>query len=219
MGRTSIGAVLAFAASILLPSSAAAGPRNAATGKAAEETSATQSVETVTEWIARRGDSGGLPYIVVDKRAARIAAYDGSGRLMGIAPALLGSAIGDLSAPGIGTMKLSQITPEMRTTPAGRFDAALGKDLGTEDVLWVDYDAAISLHRVVTTKPAERRLQRLASATPDDNRISYGCINIPAQFYDEVVRPLFLPGNGVVYILPETAGFGSLTDLMERKGR
>lgn len=43
------------------------------------------------------------------------------------------------------------------------------------EILWVDYDAPISLHRVITTMPKERRAQRLASQTPLDNRISYGC--------------------------------------------
>ena len=36
-----------------------------------------------------------------------------------------------------------------------------------------------------------------------DNRISYGCINVPANFYDTVVRPAFTGANGIVYILPE----------------
>jgi len=59
------------------------------------------------------------------------------------------------SPPGIGTLRLADITPAMRITPAGRFEANLGRDLGPRDILWVDYDAAISLHRVVTTNPKE----------------------------------------------------------------
>jgi hypothetical protein len=60
------------------------------------------------------------------------------------------------------------------------------------------------MHRVRATNPGERRLQRLASPSAKDNRISYGCINLPAAFYDEVVKPLFAPRNGIVYVLPET---------------
>jgi hypothetical protein len=45
-----------------------------------------------------------------------------------------------------------------------------------------------------------------------DNRISYGCINVPAKFYDAVVVPAFTGTVGIVYILPETkplkAAFG-----------
>jgi hypothetical protein len=36
-----------------------------------------------------------------------------------------------------------------------------------------------------------------------DNRISYGCIKVPVEFYESVVRPLF-DSSGIVYILPET---------------
>ena len=93
---------------------------------------------------------------------------------------------------------------EERTTPAGRFVAELGVNSEGEDILWVDYDAAISMHRVRATKPVERRLHRLASETPADNRISYGCINLPAAFYDLSVKPAFAASGGIVYVLPET---------------
>jgi hypothetical protein len=69
--------------------------------------------------------------------------------------------------------------------------------------LWVDYADAISLHRVITTNPQERRLQRLATPTPLDNRISYGCINVPKNFFEHVVQSAFAGTNGIVYILPE----------------
>ena len=117
---------------------------------------------------------------------------------------LLGSARGDDSVPGIGDRPLAKILPEERTTPAGRFSAELGENNHGEDILWVDYDNAVSMHRVRAGKASEKRLQRLASVTATDNRISYGCINVPASFYDDVVKPLFAPRNGIVYVLPET---------------
>jgi hypothetical protein len=73
-----------------------------------------------------------------------------------------------------------------------------------EDIVWVDYEAAVSMHRVRAKEPRERRLQRLASATPDDNRISFGCINLPVAFYDDVVHPALGSRRGVIYVLPET---------------
>ncbi len=159
----------------------------------------------LADWVVASGDTHGLPFIIVDKIAARVFAFDAHGVVRGSTPALLGAARGDISPPGIGNLKLADITPAMRITPAGRFEARLGRDLGPRDILWVDYDAAISLHRVVTTNPAEHRLARLATATIDDNRISYGCINVPVRFYDGVVLPLFKPANGMVYILPEAS--------------
>ncbi len=89
-------------------------------------------------------------------------------------------------------------------TPAGRFVALLGHDLGEKDVLWVDYRSGVALHRVVTTNPREHRLRRLAATSPLKRRISYGCINVPAAFYDAVIDRAFAATSGVVYILPET---------------
>ena len=101
------------------------------------------------------------------------------------------------------TGRLSDIRPEERTTPAGRFVASLGYNFKGKDVLWVDYKNAVSLHRVITNNPKERRLERLASPTPLDRRISYGCINVPANFFDNVVKPTFTRTHGIVYVLPE----------------
>jgi hypothetical protein len=90
-----------------------------------------------------------------------------------------------------------------RTTPAGRFLGERGRNTRGEDVVWVDYEAAVSIHRVRAADPRERRLERLASATAGDNRISYGCINVPAAFYDAHVRPVFAARPAMIYILPE----------------
>lgn len=157
----------------------------------------------VAHWVVASGDNQGLPFLIIDKVNAKVFVFDALGNLSGAAPVLLGLAHGDDSTPGIGERKLSTIRPEERTTPAGRFVASLDHDLHGVEMLWVDYDTAISLHRVVTVA-GERRAQRLESATSADNRISYGCINVPAKFYDKVVSPAFTGTNGIVYILPET---------------
>ncbi len=158
----------------------------------------------VADWVADSGDNGGRLFVIVDKVEAKVFVFDAQGKLSGASPALLGLAPGDDTVPGIGKRKLATIRPEERTTPAGRFVASLDRDVHGEEVLWVDYDAAISMHRVVTSNPKERRLQRLGSLTARDHRISYGCINIPAKFYDKVLSPAFRGTDGIVYILPET---------------
>ena len=165
---------------------------------------AAQEVRHVADWVVDSGDNRSIPFVIVDKTNAKVFVFYANGRLRGASSALLGQARGDDSVPGIGNRKIESIRPEERTTPAGRFVAALDRNLRGEDILWVDYDAAISMHRVITTKPEERRLQRLATPTPHDNRISYGCINVPAKFFDNVVRPAFSGTNGIVYVLPET---------------
>ena len=67
----------------------------------------------------------------------------------------------------------------------------------------MDYETSISLHPVITTNKKERRLQRLRSPSAGDNRITFGCINVPSGFYEDIVRPLFADTSGIVYILPE----------------
>jgi hypothetical protein len=164
----------------------------------------------VAERVMASGDNAGLPFAIVDKAGAVVLVFDKDGTLRGQAPALLGLASGDDSVPGIGQRKLSTIRPEERTTPAGRFVVSLGENLQGQEILWIDYEAAISLHRVVAGTARERRAQRLASDRPQDRRISYGCINVPVAFYDSVVSPTFSGTSGIVYVLPETRPVASL---------
>jgi hypothetical protein len=158
----------------------------------------------LTNWIVRTSDHAGAPFFIVDKPRARLLVFDGQGRLQGAAAVLLGLALGDDSVPGIGLRELADIRPEERTTPAGRFVAERGRNLRGEGVVWVDYDAAVSMHRVLTTNPAERRLERLASAGTADKRISSGCINVPARFFDTLVYPpVANHAKVIIYILPD----------------
>jgi hypothetical protein len=172
----------------------------------AEET-LSPDARRVADWALASGDNDGLPFAIVDKAAARIFLFEAGGTLLGTAPVLLGLARGDDSPPGIGDRPLALIMPAERITPAGRFVAALGFNLAGQDILWVDYGAAISLHRAADAKPgltANGRLARLASPTTADNRISHGCINVSADFFERMIRPAFSGTNGIVYVLPET---------------
>jgi len=155
-------------------------------------------------WVLSSSNNAGRPFIIIDKVNAEVLAFDGMGVLMGRTPALIGAAVGDFSKPGIGDRELRHIALEERTTPAGRFTAGVGPAPGHRSVLWVDYKSAVALHAVVTANRSERRVQRIHSPTTEDNRITYGCINVSRPFYDKIVRPLFTGRSGVVYILPET---------------
>jgi hypothetical protein len=165
---------------------------------------ASEEVRAIISWITDSGDNLGMPFMIVDKREARVLMFDARGQLSGEASALLGMAMGDDSVPGIGDLALANIPPDERTTPAGRFVASLGRNLKGGEILWVDYENAISLHPVVAGTPRERRSERLATPHAHDKRITYGCINVPKAFYTTVVSPAFKHTNGIVYVLPET---------------
>lgn len=181
-----------------VPSSAASRPQQANfLGEFASPAS-----RRVADWVVASGDNGALPFIIIDKIQAKVFVFDRNGQLLSAAPALLGSAHGDDTVPGIGSKKLSAIHPDERTTPAGRFVANLGNDL-EKKVLWVDYKDALSLHPVIRGNPRDHRFQRLATPSPLDNRISYGCINVPISFFSQIVLKAFTGTSGIVYILPE----------------
>ena len=159
----------------------------------------------VVDWIAASGDNGSLPYIVIDKNNAAAFLFDAQGKPLAEAPVLIGVAVGDEATPGIGSKKLAEIGPAEKTTPAGRFLARYGLAAGRQKVLWVDYATSVALHPIPTGyNPKERRRQRMLSPTSDDNRITFGCINVPTAFYSKSVQPLFRKKGGYVYILPDT---------------
>jgi hypothetical protein len=164
---------------------------------------ASADAQRLAQWVLSTADNGSMPFVVLDKLEAHIFVFTAHGRLLGSAPVLLGYARGDHTVPGIGDRPLALIRPEERTTPAGRFLSEPGRNHVGEEVVWVDYDAAVSMHRVRLGNPAERRAERLASPTVADNRISYGCINLPVEFFERVVWPTLRDRHGVVYVLPE----------------
>lgn len=162
-----------------------------------------REVRRVAQWVVQSADNGNRHFVILDKRNAKVFVFEPGGRLMGASPVLLGYAAGDDTVPGIGDKPIEEVRPQERTTPAGRFVAEPGRNARHEDVVWVDYDAAVSMHRVLTTNPKEQRLERLATPTAADNRISYGCINLPPAFFESVLFPVFRGSRGIVYVLPE----------------
>ena len=205
--------LLACAMPAAAQSAAAQGPAPARAGFGSEHASA--DAHRVADWIVKSGDNLGLPFAIIDKEAAKVFVFNERNEILGVAPALLGLGHGDESVPGIGHRRLATITKEERTTAAGRYEASLGNDF-EQDVLWIDYDAGLSLHRVIVGRAADHRHARLASPTPLDNRISYGCINVPVRFYNTVVAPAFKGTVGIVYILPETKPIEAVFAMRER---
>lgn len=167
-------------------------------------TDASADAHALADRVVAAQDHGDRPFAIIDKVAATLFVFDAAGRLTGSSPILLGLAPGDDSVPGIGDRPIAAIRPEERTTPAGRFVAKPGLNTGGESVVWVDYDAAVSMHSVRALVASERRLERLASPDPKEHRISYGCVNVPDAFFKTVAQPAFSTAGGVIYVLPET---------------
>jgi hypothetical protein len=164
---------------------------------------ASPEVQAVQQWVAATKDNAKLPFIVVDKVNARVYSFTPFGQLKATAPVLLGMGVGDKAIVSQDA-PMSAMTPDKRITPAGRYLSRLVMDPHTKHpVLLIDGQNLITLHIVAKGTPAQRRAERLASLGSDDNRISFGCINVPPAFFETVVDPDFRPAKGIVYILPE----------------
>jgi len=160
---------------------------------------ASHEVRIVADWIARSGDNLDHDFIIVDKQGAQLYLFDASANLRSSTPVLIGAAIGDHSVEDIGTRPIAAIRPEERTTPAGRFVAEPGHNADDEPVIWIDHSVAVSMHAVRSAA----RQRRLDTPGAHDNRISYGCINVPKPFFDQQIRKVFTHRTAIVYVLPD----------------
>src|SRR5579872_6004021 len=77
------------------------------------------NIRRMADWVTGAKDNGGKPFVIIDKQNAKVFVFDKTGQLLGSAWVLVGLATGDDSVPGIGTMPLTAVTPDIRTTPAG----------------------------------------------------------------------------------------------------
>ena len=199
---------LAVAASVAWVSSTAFAITDPTT-RPGESLSALASVDAsddaryVEHWIHQKGDDHGRPFVIVDKKAARIYVFGAGGALVGMSSTILGQSRGDIPVPGAGAKDPSRLLPYERKTPAGRFESQPGRNLHGEPVVWVDYDTGIAIHRV---RPGISQMQRtasLATEDPNNKRLSLGCVVVPESFFLGVVLPTLGHVHGTIYVLPE----------------
>ena len=170
---------------------------------------AAERIRRLAADVRRSGDAGGRAFAIIDKPGATLWVFDAQGRALAGTPVLVGEATGDVAPADIGTRPLSRVKKHEKITAAGRYITEAGNNHKSEDIVWLDYDSALSMHRVRNV-PGEGRAKRLQTPTVADNRISFGCVNIPASFYDRYIDPLFSRTSGVVYVLPETKSMASV---------
>ena len=179
-------------------------PAEAATSmtSAAGEVVMSSAAKATLDHINETSDNGGRPFIIADKKAGKLYLMNAEGKVVETTPALFGKDSSDAArtdrATGAGKYDLTYNRDQR--LPSGYEGSVQSFDTGTNG-------ETFAIHRVIDIK-GENRSGRLASATARDNRITHGCINVPAEFYNK-----HLDGElgAVLYVLPETANWqGSL---------
>jgi len=201
-GKLAVAATVAWISSTAFaltdPTSRQGEPLSALTG-----VDASDDARYVEHWIHAKGDDHGRPFVIVDKKAAHIYVFGAGGKLVGESATILGQSRGDVPVPGAGQKNPSDLLPDERKTPAGRFESQPGRNLHGEPVVWVDYDTGIAIHRVRPGISQMQRVNSLSTEDPNNKRLSLGCVVVPEEFFWSVVIPTMGHSHGVVYVLPE----------------
>lgn len=160
---------------------------------------ASPDVQRVARWAIDSHDHAGLPFLVVDKARAKLFAFAPDGRLIASAPVLLGASRADGPAAA-------------GATPAGRFVAATWLSVRDDGIVWINADAAVTLHGIPSGVSPGRGAQRLASPDLEDKRISDGSLHVAGEFYRDYLSAL--KGQvSIAYVLPEVLPVGDVFSL------
>lgn len=163
--------------------------------------SVSQDANVTRNYVKANNDANGKPYVVADKQAGAIYLFDGNHNLLEQTPALFGANVADTKVDGAtpaGRFNLSYAKYDQYPSYGGSiqiFDKMPNLKDGVQEVF--------AVHRVINM-PGQNRKGRLQSATVADNRISDGCINVPANFYDKHFEGEF---DGFLYVIPETTNY------------
>lgn len=156
-----------------------------------------QPANVVNSWVRQSHDNNGQRYVIADKAAGTIHIMDAAGNELASAPALYGKRTGDgmsLGETPAGVFMLhNQSAPRSYGGDLQQFATAPNGDI-------------YAVHRVLTNNNQNRQ-GRLDSATPNDNRVSLGCINIPADIYNKFLNKGF---QGKLYVLPDQKKLGDV---------
>src|SRR5574343_660100 len=126
--------------------------------------------------------------IVADKTGGKLYVYNHELRKVYSNPALYGKILTDtLDAKLLDTEKVAYITPSGEFTSTKAYSATMHEPI---TALILGTKSLIAIHPVWKGSPTQKRIERLNTDTPDDNRITNGCINILDDFYYNVIDKL-----------------------------
>lgn len=130
--------------------------------------------------------------IIADKTNGKIYVYVPSTHTLISNPALY------------GRVKADKLDTSLKITPSGTFTShrIFSTHLKSFAISFFEQkDTILAIHPVWTKLIYEKRVERLNSDTPNDNRITNGCINVSPDFFNTVL--IKLPNNIKIVILSE----------------
>jgi hypothetical protein len=139
-------------------------------------------------------------FMITDKADGMLHVFHADGNPILQAPSLLGGDVGDTLQGG------------KKITPAGKFTLKFTADpeyyggFRYDLVETRQVDGIIAIHAVYTGEASEKRPERLATPTPKDNRISWGCINVTNENMVDTLIPAKNELNGsLMFVMPENS--------------
>jgi hypothetical protein len=132
------------------------------------------------------------PFILVDKPTATAYVYSSNGSLVKSFPVLLGSEVGDGK----------NVYGKVKLTTAGRF--ILSDYINDDDrklyknkIFFLSGASPVAIHITYPGELAERT-RRLNTPTVEDNRVSWGCINVSEENFDKFISPNIGVGSVII---------------------
>lgn len=158
-----------------------------------------QEASNTINWVKATHDNKGKVFVVADKNEGKIHVVDSNGKVLDTQNAIFGRNKSNDNVANSTPSGRFKLQKALTTKAADKrifgsdvltlTDTATGKDITKAD------GGVIAMHRL-WNKP--ERVKAINSATPSDNYMSAGCINVPTAFYNSAVDNL---DGSMVYIL------------------
>lgn len=160
--------------------------------------------QSVYESMAPTAKASGKGFIIADKPNGMLHVFFADGSLLIQDAALYGKDIGDIES------KLSSLQGGAKITPAGKFTLVATPDAEYAGGMRLDLKETSSaggvtaIHAAYLGDAKEKRLERLASTSAFDKRISYGCVNTThATFLKSILPNIEKLNGGMIFVLPD----------------
>lgn len=158
-----------------------------------------------------------LNYLIVNKKKCNAVVYSPKGDTLQTFEVILGKSKGDKRAGGYWNHEKN---PRCYTTPGEYTMNHIGSQKGSSNerlyknnVFWLKGDhtekaslgkQATAVHQIPDSRVKQNRLNALNSGSLEDNRKSFGCVELTSQDC-ETLKTYIKPGSKI-YILPEEKG-------------